>query len=357
MKANASSIKKTRFESIGTYLPEKVLSTKELMARGEADFFKLVDLEEITGIENRHVRSECEDSFTLAMDAAKDCLRHSKYEARDLDIIIYGGITQMKGSAKQFLYEPAMSLYIKNKLGAESAMNIDISNGCAGMLNGVYILDAMIKSGTVRNGMVVSGECITSAAEAAIKEIDNVFDEQFASLTLGDAGAAVILDGTPDDGEGIEFTYFLTAAEHAELCIALPSEQGNGIVMYTKAKEIHDAAIEMFAPILDEALSRNGKDIDDIDYCLAHQTSTRALASAGKKMHRHFNREVDLLVNVPQYGNTASTTHFVAMHRYLKNNTIKKGTRILLAAQASGLVLGCVLATIGNMGADNGYCH
>ncbi|MCG8617118.1 MAG: hypothetical protein MI802_12945, partial [Desulfobacterales bacterium] len=182
MKMNASPLRKTRFESIGTYLPEKVVSTKELMAKGEADFFKLVDLQEITGIENRHVRSDCEDSYTLALDAATECLKNSRYEAKDLDMIIYTGITQMKGSAKKFLYEPAMSLFIKNKLGAQSAQNIDISNGCAGMLNGVYILDAMIKSGTIRNGMVVDGECITSAAEAAIKEIDNVFDEQFASL-------------------------------------------------------------------------------------------------------------------------------------------------------------------------------
>lgn len=135
------------------------------------------------------------------MDAATDCLKNSRYEARDLDIIIYSGITQMKGSANKFLYEPAMSLYIKNQLGAESAMNIDISNGCAGMLNGVYILDAMIKSGTVRNGMVVDGECITSAAEAAIKEIENVFDEQFASLTLGMQGQQSFWTAVPKMGK------------------------------------------------------------------------------------------------------------------------------------------------------------
>lgn len=349
MKMNANPIRKTRFESIGTYLPEKVVSTKELMAKGEADFFKLVDLQEITGIENRHVRSDCEDSYTLALDAANECLKNSRYEAKELDLIIYTGITQMKGSAKKFLYEPAMSLFIKNKLGAESAMNIDISNGCAGMLNGVYILDAMIKSGTIRNGMVVAGECITSAAETAIKEIDNVLDEQFASLTLGDAGAAVILDGDPDDDEGIDFTYFLTAAEHAELCIALPSEQGNGIAMYTKAKEIHDAAIDLVGPLLDDALVKNGKDIDDFDYYLAHQTSTRAIASGKRRLQQHFNKDIDLLINVPQCGNTASTTHFVALHRYLKEHTIKEGTRVMFAAQASGLVLGYVLATIGNM--------
>ena len=38
MKMNATSTRKTRFESIGTYLPEKVVSTTELMSKGEADF-------------------------------------------------------------------------------------------------------------------------------------------------------------------------------------------------------------------------------------------------------------------------------------------------------------------------------
>lgn len=357
METMDSSITKTRFESIGTYLPKKVVSTKELMARGEADFFKLVDLEQITGIENRHVHSDTEDSYTMSIDAANDCLKNSKYEAEDLDIIIYGAITQLKGGEKKFLYEPAMSLLIKDKLGAKSALNIDISNGCAGMLTGVYILDAMIKAGTVRNGMIVNGECITSLADAAIKEIDNVFDEQFASLTLGDAGAAIIMDGTPDNDEGIDFTHFLTVAEHAELCFGLPSEQGNGIVMYTKAKEIHYAATDLISPLLDDALTKNGKNVVDFDYYLAHQTSCRALKLGAEKLSSYFNREIIVPVNVPQYGNTASTTHFVAMHRYLKDNTFKKGTRVIFAVQASGLVMGYVLATIGNMEVGNGNCN
>jgi 3-oxoacyl-[acyl-carrier-protein] synthase-3 len=159
----------------------------------------------------------------------------------------------------------------------------------------------------------------------------------------------------------------MTIAEHAELCIAIPGEQGNGIAMYTKAREIHDAAIDMISPLLDRALTKCGKKFTDFDYYLPHQTSVRAMQSGARRVGRYFNEEYEkvgdtarvanvfLLLNVPQYGNTASTTHFVAMHRFLKENKFKKGTRIIFAAHASGLVLGYVLATIGDMEGSHGH--
>ena len=121
----------SKFESIGAYTPEKVVSTKELMNKIKNR--TPLDLERITGIKNRRVRSECESSLSIAIAAAEDCLRVSKYKAEDLDIIINTSITRFQ-EAYTFFLDPPFSLMIKRAINAHNAMNLDITNACAGMM-------------------------------------------------------------------------------------------------------------------------------------------------------------------------------------------------------------------------------
>ena len=46
------------------------------------------------------------------------------------------------------------------------------------------------------------------------------------------------------------------------------------------------------------------------------------------------------VVTVDQFGNTASTTHFVALAQYLQDGSLQKGERVALLALASGLEIG-----------------
>jgi 3-oxoacyl-[acyl-carrier-protein] synthase-3 len=109
------------------------------------------------------------------------------------------------------------------------------------MMTGAYLLNAMIRTGMVKNGMVVSGEAITPIAETALHEIQDYFDEQFASLTVGDAGAAFIMDAAADDTEGIDYVELMTIADYAHLCIGRPSEISGRPCMVAKPKEMHES--------------------------------------------------------------------------------------------------------------------
>jgi len=346
---------KTRFESVGLYTPEKIVSTVDLLSQMEkAPWF---DLEELTGIKNRRVRSESEDSFTLAIAAAQDCLKNSRYEASELDVIIYAAITRYKGFLKYYI-EPAMSLFIKNELGARSAMNFEITCACASMFTGAYVLDNMIKADVVRNGMVVSGECITPNSETAVKEIKGPIDDQFASLTLGDAGAAFILDKSPDNKEGIDYIEFVTVAEFADLCFGMPSEFRPGSAMYTKATEIHQETTKRFPLLQEEVLKKYGKKPSDYDFIIPHQTSVRAI-KAGLKAYREYGgyspeEMPEALFALQEYGNTSSTSHFVTLYKALKEKKIKEGSRVGFHVFASGITIGFASATIGALKVEHG---
>jgi len=50
---------------------------------------------------------------------------------------------------------------VKQAIGAAQAANFDLSNACAGMLTGVFILQDLVARGEINCGMVVSGEYIS----------------------------------------------------------------------------------------------------------------------------------------------------------------------------------------------------
>ena len=240
-----------RIESVGVKLPAKRLTTADLMSRTSHD--TKIQLERLTGIHERHVVGPGENSFTLATGAARDCLSHSRHQPSDIEMLISTSITRSKGGSSQS-FEPPLSLYVKQAIGVTHAVNFDLSNACAGMLTGVFVLQDLVARGEISCGMVVSGEYISHLSWNAARQIRSLFSKQLASLTLGDAGAAVIVERAPT-GSGIDVIGFTTLAEHSRLCLAFPSSVGPGAQMYTKARTLHKVAIEDMAPLVAEAIA------------------------------------------------------------------------------------------------------
>jgi 3-oxoacyl-[acyl-carrier-protein] synthase-3 len=343
-----------RIESVGVKLPAQRLTTRDLMS--STSHRTRIQLERLTGIHERRVVGPGETSFTLAAGAARDCLAHSQRKASDIQMLISTSITRSRGRISQS-FEPPLSLYIKQAIGATQAVNFDISNACAGMLTGVFILQDRITRGEIDCGMVVSGEYISHLSWNAARQIRSLFSKQLASLTLGDAGAAVILERAPS-GSGIDVIGFTTLAEHSRLCLAFPSSVGPGAQMYTKSRTLHRVAIGDMALLVAEAIEAAGVNVSDIDYLIPHQTSARAIRAGTKEFVRRMGaRPKHVVINLEEYGNTSSTTLFVALHKYLEEQRIRKGDRVMLLALASGIEIGIALFTVDNLVDSYGHTH
>ncbi|MGZ4331770.1 MAG: 3-oxoacyl-ACP synthase III family protein [Solirubrobacteraceae bacterium] len=331
----------SRFAAIGASVPEPRVSSDQLMASTKHRTH--VELERLTGIHEHHVVGEGEDSYTLALGAARDALAHADCAAADLDMLIVSSISRHVGGLRLQL-EPPVSVPLKEALGARRAMSFDLSNACAGMMTGVFILNDLIRQGRIRRGMVVSGEYISDLGRNAAREVRTVMSKQLASLTLGDAGAAAILERAPEGAPGIEVAGFTTLSQHSRLCLAFPAKIGPGESMYTDARAIHKFAIEATPPLLREVLDQAGLDFDEIDYLIPHQTSARAIKKGMQDISESFGvAPKHVVVTVDELGNTASTTHFVALRKYLREGRFAKDDRVLLLALASGLEVGIVI--------------
>jgi 3-oxoacyl-[acyl-carrier-protein] synthase-3 len=346
---------RARFESVGVCLPEHRVTSRELMAttRHKTN----IDLERLTGIQEHRQAGPNESSLSLAIGAARDCLAHSRYSGADLEVVISASITRyVDGETHRF--EPPLSLSIKQAIGAPRATSFDISNACAGMLTGVFLLNDMIRRGVIRRGMVVSGERITGLGENAAKDIRSIFSLQLASLTLGDGGAAVIVERAPADHAGIVLAGFTTLADHSRLCLGLPAWHQPGARMFTRARKIHEVAMEQGPPLLEEVLALGGVRLGEVDWFIPHQTSVRAIRSGEKVLAQHAGEHPKhTAITVDKLGNTASTTLFIALHEYLSEGQIHGGDKVLLLSVASGLEVGVVLFVVDELETTHGHAH
>ena len=211
-----------RVESVGRCLPATRLTTDALMA--STRHRTRIDLERLTGIRERRVAGGRQNSLTLAADAAADCLRRSRHRPEDLEAVVSCSITKYRDGLVQWL-EPPMSVAVAGSIGAANAVTFDLSNACAGMLTGVFVLANRIRRGELRCGMVVSGEYISQLGVNAAAHVRSILSPELASLTLGDAGAAVIVERAPPGSPGIEVAGFTTVSRHSRLCLAYPARR------------------------------------------------------------------------------------------------------------------------------------
>lgn len=336
---------RARLAGAGRHLPPTHLTTDELMSTTRHHTH--IDLERLTGIHERRVSVGDEDSLSLATSAALNCLDNAQRDPGSVDVVINCSITKFRGGLTQWL-EPTMSSAIAHAIGADDAMTFDINNACAGMLTGVTIANNWIRQGVIERALVVSGEYISQLGRNAARHIHSVMSKELASLTLGDAGAALLLERAACGTDGIVLAGFTTVADYSRLCLGYPKGHDPGARMFTDARGIHKAAMSNTPPLLHEVLETAGISMHDIDHVITHQTSARAIRKGMTEVTTAFGEgpRHDAVITVDRYGNTASTTHTVALIEELEAGHIAPGETIALIALASGLQIGVVLLTL-----------
>jgi len=339
-------------ESLGVYLPTREVGTEELM-RGcivNPGF----PLERMSGIKSRRVASETEFGIDLAERAIGRCLERSKYGPDEVELLIIASVARCDGPGLWVSHEPSTALRLRQRLGLERAIVFDLASACSGMFAGLIIADALIRRGAIRCGLVASGEYISHLGVTAQKEIAEMLDPRLACLTLGDAGAAVMLEGTDAPDRGFDALGLSTFGAYARYCMAYPTrEPHGGAIMLTDALNLTNVATKHGAAHALETLREAGWSAESFQHLIMHQTSSTALASAMREINRVVGARVchpgNTIDNLAHRGNTASTSHFVALADSLAAGRIRAGDRTIFAISGSGLTVGTALYTFDDL--------
>lgn len=342
----------TIIESIGVYLPPKIVSTKEILQGCNKPL--AFPLEELTGITSRRMAGETEFSIDLAKKAVANCLDNSKYSPEDIDLLICANISRCDGPNFQVSFEPSTSVRLRHHFGFTNALVFDISNACTGIFTAISIIDAFLKAGLIRRGMVVSGEYITHLVQTAQKEIDGYLDSRLACLTVGDAGAAMILEQGLNNKVGFHELELYTLGRYYDYCIARATEREHGgAIMFTDSVRVSAVNIQQAVSHATYVINRSGWAPAAFQHIIMHQTSQMTLYDAAREINSVFKKEVctrnNVINNIAQRGNTATTTHVVALMDYILSNKIRSGENVVFGITGSGATIGTALYTFDDL--------
>jgi amino acid adenylation domain-containing protein len=341
----------TVIESIGTYLPAQAVSTETVLAGCVNQIG--IPLERLTGIKSRRVVGPGEFSIDLARNAVADCLARSSYAADEIDLLICCNISRYDGPGR-IMFEPSTAARLLAQCGLTNAMAFDISNACAGMFTGVAVADAFLQTGLVQRALVVSGEYVSHIAETAQREIEGPMDPRLACLTVGDVGAAVVLELGPNDRVGFHDIDMATLSRYSKVCVAKASTgpQG-GAIMTVDSIAATATAVKRTVPYVADVMKRHGWRLEHCDHIVMHQTSEASLNDAVFAVNQMFGHAAahsgNVINNLAERGNTASTTHFVALADQIQANRIKSGDNAVFGISGSGTTVGTALYTFDDL--------
>lgn len=326
----------SRICSTGIYLPEERVTTRDLMREidSKARFGVSEDwLERVTGVREKRVTPIGMLPSDMAARAAKEAMDRAEILPTELDAIIYTGVT------RDYL-EPATAHVVQAKLSATNATVFDVTNACHGFMNGMHVMDALIATGQVRHGLVVTGEQGSLFAYRALKALGTtsdykVFTSLVTGLTLGDAGAAVVMGPKKVPDRGFIGFMLQSQGQHSRYCTSGgPLTEGPVIVdMPAIIGESTALVTKMFKEFMYERLKWQ---IRELTKYVIHQVGTRAF----KLYHRLLGvptaimpRTVDVL------GNLITANIPLTIHYCLSKKEIKGGDKIYLSGMGSGISL------------------
>jgi 3-oxoacyl-[acyl-carrier-protein] synthase III len=169
--------------------------------------------------------------------------------------------------------EPSASVDIHQQLGlSASCLNFDLSNACLGFINGMQVASMMIDSGQIEYALVVDGEGSRRPQEATIARLarndstkQDVLD-QFATMTLGSGGAAMVLGkASVHGGHRFRGGVSRAATQHNQLCM------GDLDSMRTDSRGLLEAGVALAKATWDDAQSQFSW--SDLDMYILHQVS------------------------------------------------------------------------------------
>jgi 3-oxoacyl-[acyl-carrier-protein] synthase-3 len=315
---------------IGHAYPEGILTN--------ADLEKIVETSDEwitsrTGIKQRHKAADNEYTSQFGTKAAMQALERSGLEPTDIDIIICATTTP-----DQIM--PSTGALIQAQIGATNAAGMDVFAACSGFLYGLTIVESMIKTGQVRNALVIGAEVLT-------KYVD--YTDRSTCVIFGDgAGAAVV--GAVPQGKGILATKIRSDGRFEEqlYCPAGGTKLGTthqtideGMHFFKmKGNELFKVAVRSMAEISVEMLERAGCTIDDVDMVIPHQANQRITDAVASRLGVP---EEKVYSNIAEHGNISSASIPIAIDECIEQGKIKEGSLVLLTAFGGGVTWGGTL--------------
>lgn len=304
----------------GKCLPPAVLTNQDLSTILDTSDEWIVSR---TGIRERrisHVGLE-----ELGYVAARRALAAAGLEGGDLELIVFGTCSHDD-------QVPNMASGIQARLGAQPCAAFDINTACTSFLYGLSTATALIRTGVVRNALVIGAECISPFMDWSDRDV---------AVLFGDGAAAVVLEASESE-QGVLAEKLGCFGEAREILRVqgMGGRYANQGILYGltrwqfEGQEIFKKAVAGMSGACEDSLARLQLSAADVDLVVPHQANLRIIEAVARRAQVPMER---VYVNIHRYGNMSAATVAVALCEAVEEGRVHPGALLLLPGFGGGL--------------------
>jgi 3-oxoacyl-[acyl-carrier-protein] synthase III len=314
-------------EGVGSYLPERVLTNRELAETVDTSDEWIV---ERTGIRERRIAAPGELTSDMAVAAALAALENARTSVDEIDLVLVATSTPDQTF-------PATATAVQAKLGITRGVAFDLQAVCSGFVFALTTADAFIRSGQATNVLVIGAETFSRILD---------WTDRTTCVLFGDGAGAVVVKAWHGSGNlgdrGILAGRLRSDGRYADKLYVDGGVSSTGTVGHLRmeGREVFKHAIVNMTAIMDETLAAAGAKPDDVDWFVPHQANIRILEGTARKFGIEPGRVV---VTVDKHGNTSAASVPLALDVAVRDGRIKRGDLVLMEAMGGGFTWGAVL--------------
>jgi 3-oxoacyl-[acyl-carrier-protein] synthase-3 len=306
----------------GKCLPPLILTNRDL-----ATFLPTDDewITTRTGMKERRISHV--PGIELAITAARRAIACAGMSGKDIELVIYGSCSNDE-------LVPNSASGVQQRIGATQAAAFDVNTACTSFMYGLSIGTSMIKSGVVRNALVIGVELISQYMD---------WDNRNVAVLFGDGAAAVVLkESQSEAGVIAEKLHCYADARQILRVRGMGTMYANLGVQYGQTswdfdgQEIFRKAVQGMSEASLDVMRRAGVTMADIGLVVPHQANLRIIDAVAKRAGAGADK---VFLTVQKYGNMSSATAPVALVEAVEEGRVEPNSLVLMPAFGGGLTL------------------
>jgi len=317
-------------------LPQRVVTNAEL-AR-EHPSWDMDKIAERTGVLERHVCVDGETALDLGQRASERLLERLNLSPSDV-----GGVIFCTQTPDHIL--PGNSGLLQDRMKMPtSVMTFDISHGCSGFVDGLFLAKTLVLSGAVKTILLVNSDSYLRLLHP---------DDRSTATLLGDGGAACLVHAVEQGpGEIGEFSMGSDGGDAEIFSIEAggtrvprspetckPIVDLTGSVRTAEHVKMDGPAVLAFVrkrvpPLVEDLLAKAGHGMEAVDLVVPHQASKLSLEYVQRWLDLPDEKSV---CNMADVGNLSSASIPVALRREEIAGRLRPGMKVMLVGFGVGL--------------------
>ena len=314
--------------AVGGYVPDYVLTNQILETMVDTNDEWITAR---TGIKERRIlKEEGKGTSYLAIQAAKDLIKKSNTDSKDIDMVIMATATPDMPVA-------VTGVYVATEIGAVNAFSFDLVAACSSFLFGMSTAAKYIESGHYNKILLIGADKMSSIID---------YEDRSTCIIFGDGGGAVLFEPN-HEGLGIQDEILRTdgtGRPHLRIDAGGSILPANAETVANKqhfviqdGRTVFKLAVSNMADVSEMIMNRNGLSSDDVNWLVPHQANKRIIDATAKRMNLP---EEKVMTNIHKYGNTTSATLPLCLNDYEKQ--LKKGDNLIFSAFGGGFTWGAI---------------